>query len=195
MKQKYLNFVKLLQKRFFLIFCVWKRIHTMSAQSIYFLTDSKGNKTHAVLPIELYESLLGLKDMVNCTASLSHHEIYTFRIKNVIAQGYPTGPRSHPAFVIIKGSQITLQTVGSVPKHITELRKKLLDEDKIRFDAQSGCLKACADLVLKSSSMAATLVAGNVRNGLDVWINREGFSLKDSGYGAKAHRSRNKKDK
>ncbi|HAH71449.1 MAG TPA: DUF4357 domain-containing protein [Succinivibrionaceae bacterium] len=167
----------------------------MSTQTIYFLTDDQGNKTHAVLPIELYESLLGLKDMVNCSASLSQHEIYTFRIKNVIAQGYPTGPRSHPAFVIIKGSQITLQTVGSVPKHITEFRDKLLDEEKLRFDAQSGCLTTCTDLVLKSSSMAATLVAGNVRNGLDVWINREGFSLKDSGYGAKARRNHNKKDK
>lgn len=157
----------------------------MSSQNIYFLTDKNGRKTHAVLPIETYEALIGLSDMVKNTATISHHEIYTFKVKNVIAQGYPKGPKTHSAFVLIKDSQLVLNTVESLPKHIKDIREKLLGEGALELDAIHECFVLKRDLPLKSSSVAAALVSGNVRNGLDVWLNREGFSLKRSGYGPK----------
>ncbi len=155
----------------------------MSSQNIYFLTDKNGRKTHAVLPIETYEALIGLADMVKNTATISHNEIYTFKVKNVIAQGYPQGPRTHASFMLIKNSQLVLKTVESLPKHIKEMREKLLGEGALELDAVHECFVLKKDLLVKSSSVAAALVSGNVRNGLDVWLNREGFSLKRSGFG------------
>ena len=167
----------------------------MSAQNIYFLTDEHGRKTHAVMPIETYEALMGLYDMVKNTATVSHNEIYTFKVKNVIAQGYPKGPRTHASFVLIKDSQLVLDTVESLPEHIKQMRDKLLGDGTLELDAAHECFVLQKDLPLKSSSLAAALVSGNVRNGLDVWLNREGFSLKRSGYGPKSSRDQKGKKK
>ena len=45
------------------------------------------------------------------------------------------------------------------------------------------------DTQFQSASAAAAIIAGTVRNGLDVWTNREGFSLKESGFGKKTKKS------
>ena len=146
------------------------------------------------MPIETYEALMGLYDMVKNTATVSHNEIYTFKVKNVIAQGYPKGPRTHASFVLIKDSQLVLNTVESLPEHIKKMRDKLLDDGSLELDTVNECFVLKKDLTLKSSSVAAALVSGNVRNGLDVWLNREGFSLKRSGYGPKrGHEQKDKK--
>lgn len=155
----------------------------MSSRNIYFLTDDHGNKTHAVMPIATYNALMGLADLVKNTSRIGRHEIYVLKIKNVIARGYPDGPRKRPAFVLIKDSQAVLEGADSLPQHVKELREKLLDEGKLRLDPENECFMLTQDLRLKSSSLAAAIVSGNVRNGLDVWMNREGFSLKESGYG------------
>ena len=135
------------------------------------------------MPIATYEALLGLADLVKDTTRTGRHEIYVLKIKNVLARGYPDGPRKRPAFVLIKDSQAVLNAVDSLPSHVKELRDQLLDEGKLRLDPEHECFTLTQDIRVKSCSLAAALVSGNVRNGLDVWINREGFSLKDSGYG------------
>ena len=40
-------------------------------------------------------------------------------------------------------------------------------------------------LPLLAVSLAASLIAGNNRSGLDAWSNQEGFTLKQSGFGKK----------
>lgn len=157
----------------------------MSSQDIYFLTDSNGHKTHAVMPIATYEELLSLREMVKYTASRSHNEIYTLKSHKIIATGYPIGPRSKPGFVLIKGSQASLRTVGSLPEHIKALREEYLGDGTLVLDAEHSCFITTKDLRLPSPSIAASMISGNVRNGLSIWINREGFSLKKSGYGIK----------
>lgn len=135
------------------------------------------------MPIATYEALLGLADLVKDTARTGRHEIYVLKIKNVCARGYPDGPRKRPSFVLIKDSQAVLTVVDSLPSNVRQLRDKLLDEGKLRLDPENECFRLTQDICVKSCSLAAALISGNVRNGLDVWINREGFSLKDSGYG------------
>ena len=125
------------------------------------------------MPIATYNALMGLADLVKNTSRIGRHEIYVLKIKNVIARGYPDGPRKRPAFVLIKDSQAVLEGADSLPQHVKELREKLLDEGKLRLDPENECFTLTQDLRLKR----------NVRNGLDVWMNREGFSLKESGYG------------
>ncbi len=153
---------------------------------IYFLTDGSGARTHAVMPIAVYEELLSLKSLAASAAGRGGSEIYTLRKGALMARGYPEGRRSAPSFVLIKGSQACLEAVESLPSHVKELRERLLGDGTLVLDPQAGCFTLTRDLKLKSPSLAAELVTGNVRSGLDCWRSSEGFSLKQSGFGARA---------
>lgn len=159
---------------------------------IYFLTDGLGNKTHAVMPIAVYEELLSLRSMAKGAAGCGGREIYTLRKGAIAARGYPEGPRSAPAFVLIRGSQSALEAVDSLPAHARELREKLIDDGTLRLDPENSCFTLTRDLKLKSPSIAAAVVTGNVRNGLDAWRSDGGFSLKQSGFGVKPRQGRNR---
>lgn len=152
---------------------------------IYFLTDSSGNKTHAVMPIALYEELLSLLDLAKGPAGRGDREIYTLRKGGITARGYPEGRRSAPSFVLIKGSQASLEAVESLPSHAREVRESLLGDGSLVLDPRAGCFTLERDLKLKSPSLAAAVVTGSVRNGLDAWRSSGGFSLKQSGFGVK----------
>ncbi len=157
----------------------------MAESETRFITDKNGNRTHAVIPYSVYEQLIALKGLLSPVSKLGDHEIYTLSVKNAVAKGYPEGIRQKPEFVILKGSQAVLEPVESVPEHVQNLREDLLSEGTLELDIQNNCFVFIKDLKLPSASTAAAIVAGNVRNGLDVWVNREGFSLKESGFGVK----------
>lgn len=165
----------------------------MADREVHFITDEKGKRTHAIIPIEVYTQLVALKGVLKHTAPLGDHELYTFSIKNLTAKGYPEGTRSKPYFVVTKGSQAVLEHVSSTPEHVDEQREKLLSDGALKLDPENNCFVFTKDLKFKSASLAAAIVAGNVRNGLDVWVNREGFSLKQSGYGVKSKKGTLKK--
>lgn len=154
-------------------------------QEVLFITNKHGKTTHALIPIETYHQLLALKDLVKQTAKLGENEIYTFSCQKVIAKGYPVGTRSKPQFIVQQGSQSVLLNVDSTPEHISNLREQLLSDETLKLDPQNNCFIFTKDMQFSSPSAAASIIAGNVRNGLDVWINRHGFSLKQSGYGKK----------
>jgi hypothetical protein len=157
----------------------------MTNKEVHFITDAKGKKTHAILPIDTYNQLVALKGLLKHTAPIGEHEFYTFSIKNASAKGYPDGTRSKPYFVVVKGSQAVLEPVQSIPPHIAKQREDLLSDGTLELDPVNNCFVFIKDLKFSSASTAAAIIAGNVRNGLDVWTNREGFSLKESGYGLK----------
>lgn len=157
----------------------------MNDSEILFITDALGNKTHAIVPMETYKSLIALREMLRATAPVSSHEIYTLSVKGICARGYPCGQRSKPDFVIIKASQAVMHIADSLPEHIRNFREKLLQHAVLTPDASGRSLIFSKDFKFQSPSFAAAMVTGNVRNGLDVWLNREGFSLKKSGYGVK----------
>ena len=110
--------------------------------------------------------------------------------KHITAHGYPSGRRFKPSFVILKGSKAALICVKSLPANVTELREQLKDSGKLELDQENNCFVFTSDVEFSSASSAAAVVAGNVRNGLDVWINREGFSLKHSGFGTVARKNK-----
>lgn len=162
----------------------------MDIKGVYFLSNQQGVKTHAVIPIDAYEAFLALKSMVKNTASLSAHELYTMTAKHVTAEGYPSGRRFKPSFVVLKGSKAALICVKSLPFNISELREKLIESGKLKLDKENDCFVFTADVEFSSASSAAAVIAGNVRNGLDVWTNREGFSLKHTGFGVVARKNK-----
>ncbi len=157
----------------------------MKSESVRFITDKNGNRQYAVIPYHVYEELLKLKDLFKNVAPLGSHEIYTLTIRHLKAEGYPDGVRSKPGFTVIKNSQAALEVVDSTPIHVKELRESMLADGTLTLDPHNNCFIFSRDVHFISPSTAATIVAGNVRNGLDVWINREGFSLTGSGYGIK----------
>ncbi|MGN0908409.1 MAG: DUF4357 domain-containing protein [Succinivibrio sp.] len=152
---------------------------------IYFLTDGCGNKTHAVMPIAVYEELLSLRELAGSAAARDKSGIYSIRKGGICARGYPEGPRSAPSFVLIRGSQACLEAVSSLPAHARELREKLLGDGTLVLDAANNCFALTRDLKLKSPSLAAAIVTGSVRDGLEAWRSSGGFSLKQSGFGLK----------
>lgn len=150
---------------------------------VLFIVDKDGKKTHALLPIEAYNALLGFKELLKNTNNVSDNELYSFHAKNVSAKGFPCGKRTSPRFVVVKGSQAALIDTVSLPQKVKDEKEKLLNNNIIVIDYEKNCFIFEKDYEFSSPSSAASLICGNVRNGLDVFVNRNGFSLKQSGYG------------
>lgn len=103
--------------------------------------------------------------------SLIGHRLY-FKVNGHSAEG----KQSDEGFLLIKGSEISLQTTASIPGKIKLMRQKLI-EDKILIE-QSDKLVLMKDIVLSSSSYAGALVAGTARSGPQSWKNSKGKTLK-----------------
>ncbi len=153
---------------------------------VCFLTDSKGTRTHAVLPISVYDELLGLRQLLNESKNLNSREDYFFSVKGVNASGFPLGKRTSPGFMLNKGSMVSIRHAPSLRQPVIDVKNDLIMRKILVINTKLNCYELKESYLLTSPSFAASLVAGNTRNGLDVWTNQEGFSLKDSGYGPKA---------
>ena len=104
--------------------------------------------------------------------SLIGHRLY-FKVNGHSAEG----KQSDEGFLLIKGSEISLQTTASIPGKIKLMRQKLI-EDKTLIE-QSDKLVLMKDIVLSSSSYAGALVAGTSRSGPQSWKNSKGITLKN----------------
>lgn len=104
--------------------------------------------------------------------SLIGHKLY-FKVNGHSAEG----KQSDEGFLLIKGSEISLQTTASIPGKIKLMRQKLI-EDKTLIE-QSDKLVLMKDIVLSSSSYAGALVAGTSRSGPQSWKNSKGITLKN----------------
>tara|TARA_B100000809_G_scaffold250241_1_gene282488 strand:+ start:34 stop:912 length:879 start_codon:yes stop_codon:yes gene_type:complete len=104
--------------------------------------------------------------------SLIGHRLY-FKVNGHSAEG----KQSDEGFLLIKGSEISLQTTASIPGKIKLMRQKLI-EDKTLIE-QSDKLVLIKDIVLSSSSYAGALVAGTSRSGPQSWKNSKGITLKN----------------
>ncbi|MGN0914824.1 MAG: DUF4357 domain-containing protein [Succinivibrio sp.] len=162
----------------------------MDSKSVSFLTGHTGKVTHAVIPIELYRQLLSVRSLLGSVGRSSADEIYTLNVRNVTARGYPTGSKVKPGFLVLKGSQVVLIEKDSVPEHIKNIRESYLGDGTFELDAEHNCFVLTKDLQFKSPSAAAAIIAGTVRAGPDVWLNSEGFSLKESGFYRKSRTKR-----
>ena len=64
---------------------------------------------------------------------------------------------------------------------VIALREELLQKGVLVAEADG--YRFVQDQLFNSPSLAASLIAGNNRSGLDAWSNPEGFTRKQSGYG------------
>lgn len=153
---------------------------------VSFIIDSNGNKTHAIIPIDAYQELLNLQTILKSSFDLNEKENYYFSVKGVNASGFPVGKRSNPSFMINKGSMISVGCAKSLRQQVIDIRNLLIEKGTMSYDIKLNCYILNESYMTTSPSFAASLVAGNNRSGLDVWTNKDGYSLKDSGYGPHA---------
>lgn len=154
----------------------------MLNKQVNFLVDAQGNRVAAVVPIAIYDDLMTLQRALS-SSKPGDKELYQFMVKDAQAQGYPVGKPQKPGFMVLKGSTATLEQADSLRQPVIELRQSLLSQG-ILVKMPDGYVFT-ADHLFNSPSLAASLIAGNNRSGLDAWSNEAGFTLKQSGFGKK----------
>ena len=91
---------------------------------ISFIVNSNGTRTHAIVPIELYEEFQTLKNIFSETKDLETRENYYFQVKGVNASGFPLGNRSNPSFMLNKGTLISLHYAKSLRQPVVDFRQE-----------------------------------------------------------------------
>ncbi|MGE6109118.1 DUF4357 domain-containing protein [Aeromonas sobria] len=155
----------------------------MLHKQVNFIVDGKGNKQAAVVPIDIYNELMTLQKALADTKP-GERERYHFGGKGAEAHGYPVGKRQNPGFMVLAGSTANGEDAASLREAVIELRQDLLAKGVLTPRAEGGFVFS-ADQLFNSPSLAASLVAGNNRSGLDAWHNKAGHTLKQSGFGKK----------
>lgn len=86
------------------------------------------------------------------------------------------GRRVPDGFVVLKGSEIALDTVPSFPKGFNTLRDELLDSETVQKNGEK--LIFMSDYLFSSPSAAAAVIMGRSANGLVEWKDQAGRDLK-----------------
>lgn len=154
----------------------------MLHKQVNFIVDGKGNKQAAVVPIDIYNELMTLQKALADTKP-GEREIYHFSGKGAESHGYPVGKRQNPGFMVLAGSTANGVDAASLREAVIELREELLAKGVLEPKEQGFLFTQ--DQLFNSPSLAASLVAGNNRSGLDAWHNSSGHTLKQSGFGKK----------
>ncbi len=129
-------------------------------------------KMKQILPI------LGIEAFVLAVSkeqSETKRDLMICKIKNIVASGYLT-PNG---IVVLSGSQAVLQERGSAknyPGVLSQRNKMIEDNDLIEQDGKFVFTK---DVEFSSPSAAAAVIHGGSSNGLLVWKNQQGKTLKD----------------
>jgi hypothetical protein len=154
----------------------------MLNKQVNFIVDSQGQRVAAVVPIDIFDDLMILQKALMSNKP-GEREMYRFLVKDAEASGYPVGQRYKPGFMVAQGSTATLEQAGSLRQAVIDLRNNLLVKGVLV--RTNNCYRFTEDHLFNSPSLAASLIAGNNRSGLDAWSNDAGFTLKQSGYGKK----------
>ena len=150
--------------------------------SVQFIVDPNGVRQAVVIPIDLYNELITLKQEIK-TLKPALQESYQFHSKEAFATGYPKGSIVKPSFVVLRGSTANFSNLGSLRPAIKQLRDQLVQQGTVVV--VGDMLHFEKEVEFSSPSMAACFIAGNARSGLDAWVNGQGKTLKQSGYGKK----------
>ncbi|GAA4498103.1 DUF4357 domain-containing protein [Pseudaeromonas paramecii] len=154
----------------------------MLSKQVSFIVDNRGNRQAAVVPIDIYDELMALQKALQ-ESRPGERELYHFHVKGAVASGYPVGQRHQPGFMLLAGSTLVAEQADSLREAVIELRLSLQAKGLLVTEAPG--YRLTEDYLFNSPSLAASLVAGNNRSGLDAWRNDAGFSLKASGFGKK----------
>lgn len=85
---------------------------------------------------------------------------------------------TNEGIVVVKGSEISISTVPSIPVPIKALRDSLVEKGIIMQQGDSSCFSR--DYLFSSPSSAAAVVIGGSANGRKEWKDKDGKSLKET---------------
>ncbi len=88
-----------------------------------------------------------------------------------------TGKRTSDGFIVYSGSSISKIPSTKCSKHIINLHSKLIDKIEKEKEKENNILKE--DILFSSPSSAASFILFYSANGLTLWKNEKGISLKD----------------
>ncbi|MFM2479092.1 DUF4357 domain-containing protein [Celerinatantimonas sp. MCCC 1A17872] len=156
----------------------------LDISQVSFIVDAQGHRQAAIMPMKMYQQLLALQQLLDDGGAQAQPQAdFYFEVKQAKAYGYPVGSKSRPNFVVTKGSSANLGLTDSMRPAVRELRAQLL-ADFVLVEGPDS-YEFLRDYQFASPSLAACLIAGNARSGLDAWHDQWGRSLKDRGYGKK----------
>jgi hypothetical protein len=95
------------------------------------------------------------------------------RAKGVEAQGVYTAG----GFIVRAGSRAAKKEAPSLPDHLKELRRALVENGTLQDEGDY--YRLTQDYAFNSPSMAAGVLLGNSVNGRQVWKNKDGRTLKE----------------
>lgn len=98
--------------------------------------------------------------------------ILSFSIRSLNAKGQLTDD----GFVLLKDSEISKTTTGSMPGKTVQIRENWIQEGTLIPEGENYVL--IKDTLISSSSYAAALVAGTARSGPQSWLDAQGRTLK-----------------
>ncbi|CAG9295508.1 DUF4357 domain-containing protein [Celerinatantimonas diazotrophica] len=156
----------------------------LDTSQVSFIVDTQGHRQAAIIPMNMYQQLLALQQLLDEEGAGSQLQAdFHFEVKQAKAYGYPVGSKTRPNFVVTKGSTANLGLTDSMRPAVRELRAQLL-ADFVLVEGPEN-YEFLRDYQFASPSLAACLIAGNARSGLDAWHDQWGRTLKDRGYGKK----------
>jgi len=97
---------------------------------------------------------------------------FSFKINKLLASGRVTDD----GFLLLKGSQISINSSTSMPSRSSQIKQQLLAEGELEDKQDYYVLMR--DKLMSSSSYAASLVSGNSRSGPQSWKTHQGEFLK-----------------
>lgn len=97
---------------------------------------------------------------------------FHFKVNKVFASGKVTDD----GFLLLKGSQLSLNSSTSMPGKSREIKEQLISSGTLVDKGEH--YELLKDKLLSSSSYAASLVAGNSRSGPQSWKTKKGEMLK-----------------
>jgi hypothetical protein len=113
---------------------------------------------------------LNVFEKTKAVGSKSHDLI--LKAKGIEARGQEAAE----GFVVRAGSQAVKQEAPSIPVHLRELRRALLEKEV--FEDVGSCYRLTQDYVFNSPSAAAGVLLGKSWNGREVWKDAQGRTLK-----------------
>ena len=150
-----------------------------------FVINGRGRVVQALLSIVDYEALLSYVRLLEDRADHNtENDIpenrFAFYVPRkgayAIAVWHPTEQR----ITVLKGSSVAGYVAGSLYPKYFNLRSKLIEDGTIKN--QDGRLTFSCDHTFNNPSIAASIIAGNQRNGYDAWENSNRKSLKMLGF-------------
>jgi len=116
--------------------------------------------------------VLGLDVFEKPAHAPSKKNLLYLKAKGIVASGYEIST----GFVVLANSQAVVSEVSSIHKHLSALRKLLVEERALRLEGNRWILTQ--DLAFNSPSTAAGVLLGRSANGRIEWKDEQGKTLK-----------------